>query len=126
MQVSGFSLRRIADGSEVSRWIAVPDRIDLPEGDAVFGAAAGWSNGTYEIVVASWTEPDPPAQRRLISKALVLSRITDAQLTQALLLMTARQRERWRMPGAPEVYADDADLLQLLQAVGADPAVVLA
>jgi hypothetical protein len=67
-----------------------------------------------------------PAPRRLIPKSLVLERLTDEQLGQAIALMTQRQRERWRMPGKPEIYVDDPELLAVLQVVGADAETVLA
>jgi hypothetical protein len=35
-------------------------------------------------------------------------------------------RERWYAPDRPAIYADDAEALALLQAIGADPGIVLA
>jgi hypothetical protein len=67
-----------------------------------------------------------PAPIRQIDKAVILERLTDAQLEAALGMMTARQKERWRMPGRPAINSDDPEMLALLRAVGADPAVVLA
>lgn len=81
-------------------------------------------DGVQVIVYRSY-EVQPP-QRRLIDKALILERLTDAQLDAAVSLMTNRQKERWRMPGHPSLYADDSELLGLLAAINADPAVVLA
>jgi hypothetical protein len=52
--------------------------------------------------------------------------LTDAQRDAALALMTNRQKERWRSPGHPAVYADDPETVSLLQAIGADPELVLA
>jgi hypothetical protein len=66
------------------------------------------------------------AVRRVIPKAIVLERLTDAQLEQSLSLMTPRQKERWRMPGKPDIYVDDPELLGMLKAIGADAAIVLA
>ena len=64
--------------------------------------------------------------RRLVPKSLIISRLTDAQLDTALALMTTRQKERWRSPDHPAVYADDPETVGLLNAIGADPTVVLA
>lgn len=72
---------------------------------------------TYELL------PVPP---RKIDKAIILERLTDEQLSAALALMTQRQRERWRVPGYPSISVEDPDLLAVLAAIGADPAVVLA
>lgn len=66
------------------------------------------------------------SKRRLIDKSLILERITDDQLSRALSLMSARQKERWRMPSKPQIYVDDPDLLMLLRAIGADTDTVLA
>lgn len=77
-----------------------------------------------EIVAmeAEWAAQPP----RLIAKSLVLERLTDEQLETALSLMSVRQKERWRMPGKPDIYVNDPELLGLLQAIGADAETVLA
>lgn len=67
-----------------------------------------------------------PPQRRQISKSVILSRITDQQLDAALAAMTNRQKERWRSPDVQLVFADDPEIVALVTAIGADPAVVLA
>lgn len=74
-------------------------------------------------------EPEPesqPTPTRQVEKAVIMSRITDDQLKQAMELMTLRQQERWRMPGYPKLNVDDPELLALLTAIGADPDTVLA
>lgn len=78
-----------------------------------------------KVVVTRTYEPAPP-ERRLIEKFIILDRITDTQLDDAMALMTQRQKERWRMPGKSAIYVDDEELLMLLKAIGADPEVVLA
>ncbi len=74
--------------------------------------------------VADPAPPEPP--RKMVEKWAVMERLTDAQLEQALSLMTARQKEKWRMPGRPNVFADDPEVVGLVKAVGADPEKVLA
>lgn len=69
-------------------------------------------------------EPPPPPKRKIL-KSLVIERLTDAQLEKALSLMTARQKERWRTPGYPDVNVEDPELLGILTAIGADPDAVL-
>lgn len=64
-------------------------------------------------------------ERRKITKALIMERLTDEQLDTALSLMSTRQKERWRMPGHPEVYVDDPEVIGLIQAVGANSTEVL-
>ena len=68
----------------------------------------------------------PSVERRLVPKSLIISRVTDSQLEDVLALMTVRQMERWRAPDQPCVYADDPEVLALLNAIGADTDVVLA
>lgn len=63
---------------------------------------------------------------RQVLKSLIISRITDEQLDLALATMTPRQKERWRAPDVPTVAFDDAEVVGLIQFIGADPDVVLA
>jgi len=69
---------------------------------------------------------NPVPERRLVRKSLILSRPSDVQLEAALAAMTVPQKERWRSPDKPAVYADDTETRALLVAIGADPDVVLA
>ncbi len=66
----------------------------------------------------------PPYHR--IRKSTLISRLTDAQLAQAISLLTVRQQERWRAPDQPTINADDAETIMVLKAVGADPIVAMA
>ena len=103
-----------------------PDGLTLAPCPAHVGI--GWRLGPS----GAWTAPDEPhgkphdePERRLVPKSLIIARLTDAQLDAALALMTTRQKERWRAPDHPAVYADDPEAVALLTAVGADPALVL-
>jgi hypothetical protein len=83
-----------------------------------------WDPGTSTIF-----DPDPPEPvtvRRLVPKSLIISRLTDEQLDAALAAMTNRQKERWRAPDKPAIYADDPEAVALIEAIGADPEVVMA
>ena len=74
-----------------------------------------------------WAEQEAkPKRPRLIGKSVILSRLSDAQIEQALSIMSVAQRERWRAPDQPAIRADNPELLAILQVVGADPAIVLA
>lgn len=124
---AGFALEKISTGEDVSWWESLPSRIDIPgERIVLFAALPGWRDGDYRIVARDKEFPDPPPVRRMIEKASVLERLTDAQLDQAMSLMTNRQKERWRMPGKPSIYVDDPELVGMINAIGADPDVVLA
>lgn len=69
---------------------------------------------------------DLPVERRMLPKWLVADRLTDAQLEAAFAIMSVRQQQRWWAQEFPNIYADDPEMLAVLDAVGADPAVVLA
>ncbi len=71
----------------------------------------------------------PPAARRLVLKSVVQARIIDAgKMPQAYAMLTgnAVYFARWFAPDRPEVYCDDPDAMLLVQAIGLDPAVILA
>lgn len=72
------------------------------------------------------TAPAPPPEPRRLGKSVILSRITDEQLETVLALMSPMQMERWRSPDAPTVSVEDPEVVGLVLACGADPAVVLA
>lgn len=63
--------------------------------------------------------------RRMVRKSVVLSRLTDQQIEAAIGLLTASQAERWRASDRPMVYFDDPETVAIVQAVGADPDVVM-
>ena len=76
-----------------------------------------------QAAMDAWSEP---AERRKVLKSVIIARLTDQQLEAALAAMTTRQKERWRAPAHPSIYADDPEAVELVRAVGADPAAVLA
>lgn len=127
MIVNGFALERISTGEEIEWWGTIPSRVFIPgEKITVDAAAAGWSFGDYRIVNKEKTFPDPEPVRRMVDKSTIIERLTDEELDAALALMTTRQKERWRMPGHPSVYADDKEVIGLLNAIGVDPDKILA
>ncbi|CEG08710.1 hypothetical protein BN961_02128 [Afipia felis] len=70
----------------------------------------------------------PPYHR--VAKSTIIYRLTDAQLAAATEAFNKpenlRLRERWYAPDQPEINANDPESVQFIQAIGADPAVVLA
>lgn len=72
---------------------------------------------------------DAPVLRRLVRKSTVQGRLIDAGLMVAAytaLTSNPVYFARWFAPDRPEVYADDVDALTFLNAIGADPSVILA
>jgi hypothetical protein len=69
------------------------------------------------------------APRRLVAKSLIVERLHAAGLLAAArsaLDADLYARERWYAPDKPSIYADDAEALALLTAIGAEAGVVLA
>lgn len=127
MTKDGYALERISTGGELAWWVTIPARVRVPgEKITVDGAGAGWSFDDYRIVAKQKEFPDPEPERRMVLKSDIIARLTDEQLDAAIGMMTTRQQERWRMPGHPSVFADDPEVVGLVKAIGADPAVVLA
>jgi hypothetical protein len=61
-----------------------------------------------------------------VPKSLVLARLGDQKAAQAFAIATIGQQLRWNAPGKTFVNADDQETIAIIQAVGEDPAVVLA
>jgi hypothetical protein len=89
-------------------------------------------NADYQRIVAAGITPSAyaaPVQRRLVPKSLIVERLQAAgKLAAASTALNADlyKRERWYAPDRPAIYADDPEALALLNAIGADPAVILA
>lgn len=70
----------------------------------------------------------PPYHR--VAKSTIISRLTDEQLAAATAAFNQpenlRLRERWYAPDQPAINANDQESIAFVQAIGADPAVVLA
>lgn len=84
-------------------------------------------------VISAWTAaappPPPPPPRRMVPKSTIVTRLNTAgKLSAASSALNADlyTRERWYAPDKPALYFDDPEALALLQAIGADPAVIMA
>jgi hypothetical protein len=70
--------------------------------------------------------PEPP---RLVAKSLIVQRLIDAEKIAAAntaLEADPAKKARWYAADHPAIRADDPDAIAFLQAIGADPAAVLA
>ncbi|RWK79430.1 MAG: hypothetical protein EOR45_32375 [Mesorhizobium sp.] len=78
----------------------------------------------------TFTAPDPsPPERPMVLKSVVQARIIEAGKmpdAYAALTQNAIYFARWFAPDRPEVYCDDPDAVLLVQALGLDPAAILA
>lgn len=129
MKVQGFELRDALTGKTIQRFTEIPPRVDLPTGDVVFAAVLDWSNGDFQIIATTWVEPDPVPERRMVRKSLIIERLNTAgKLSAASSALNADlyRRERWYASDHSAIYADDAEALALLNAIGADPLVIMA
>lgn len=109
---------------------AIEDDWPLAEGETFTVAAEAYRPG---MVLAddgvSLAEPPPVVERRLVPKSVVVARLIAANKIDAAfqaLMSNPGAFARWHAPDRPAVYADDPDAIALLQAIGADPAVVMA
>lgn len=115
----------------------VPRVLDLAtppptEAHTVTGEAERYDKDAKEVIVSRFYGAPPPAARAKVLKSTIVKRL--AEYPGGQRLTHARQRlnqdayaaERWAATDKPAVYADDATTIQILNAAGADPAIVLA
>lgn len=113
-----------SDADLAAHGLAAAAPFVAPEGKVAVGAERFEDGGTRQVFDTE-DAPVPPPTRRTVPKWLVVARLTDEQLAQALGAMTPRQQERWRASAFPDIWVDDPEMLAILTYVGADPAVVL-
>jgi len=81
------------------------------------------------IDIAPYVPVDELPVRRMIAKSIVQARVINAgKMPDAFAMLNANPIyfARWFAPDQPAVYFDDPDAVGLVQALGLDPAVVLA
>lgn len=104
---------------------------DLVEGEA-FAVATDSIEGLVLAEDGQSLRPgtsEELSSRRLVSKSLIVERLNAAGLlaaAKAALDANLYARERWYAPDKPAIYADDAEALALLAAIGANPEIILA
>ena len=127
---SGYALERISTGEQLAWWLEIPPRVDIPgEQIVLFAAVEGWQDGDYRIAACNKEVADPVPDRRAVSKSTIITRLNAAGLLGAAsvaLNADLYTRERWYAPDRPTVYADDSEALALLNAIGADPSIIMA
>lgn len=99
-------------------------RVQLAEG-ASAGDVAVAQSAAQATIDAFIEEPG----RRKVLKSVVVARLIAAnKIDAAFAALNANKGAfaRWFSPDHPAIYADDPEALTLLQAIGADPAVILA
>jgi len=131
-------------------------RYTMPNGAQVSPVSLGWSRGSYHVlevvefvvpegkrisgpveytvdpdgfVIENYPVEDVTAERTMVRKSIVQQRLIDAgKMDEAYAALTANPTyfARWFAPDRPQVYCDDPDALLLLQAIGADPEVIMA
>jgi hypothetical protein len=86
-----------------------------------------WAAMLQKGAVAEYTAPAAPL--RTVRKSVIVARLIAAnKITAAVQAIMAKPDlfARWTAADRPEVRADDADTIAFLQAIGADPAAILA
>lgn len=129
----GFTFVQVRDGIVVNRalfgaetlpdnW---PDRNHWIRSDE---AQIGWLVEGDSLVAPPPPEPQEPL-RRMVQKSVIVTRLQEAGLLQAAsdaLAGDLYARERWYAADKSAIYADDPEAVALLEAIGADPEVILA
>lgn len=95
--------------------------------DAVYAAGRLYVRGVTQqaLAAAAATTPAAPPPRREISKLVVVDRLEAAGLGDvADAALTGQAKRRWN--AATSLYVDDPDVVGFLQAIGADPDLILA
>ncbi|MBX9820847.1 MAG: hypothetical protein K2Y19_09345 [Afipia birgiae] len=103
--------------------------IRTADGASIPNDPANRDRAEYDVWIADGGVPDPyvpPLVKHQIRKSTIIARLTDEQLAAAIGGMTVRQQERWRAPDQPLLNTDDPEAIAIIEAVGADPAVILA
>jgi hypothetical protein len=108
--------------------VAIGDPADKATWRIDFGAEVSEATRAAVQAVIDALDPAQPSRRQIL-KSLIVGRLHAAGLLAAAsqaLSADLYARERWYAADRPAVPADDADVIALLEAIGADPAVILA
>jgi hypothetical protein len=114
-ELDGFSL------------VTIQDADPLPNGKVATGQTVAMVGGAPKFV--NTLADAPPSPRQMVQKSVVQSRIIDAgKMGDAYAALTGNPIyfARWFAPDHPSVYCDDPDAVILVQALGLDPAAILA
>lgn len=142
----GVSLSALPDGADDHIYTQGKRHAFMGDGNVIEGGPMPWEQGDriienvgkalaaqearQALMAAEVAAATPPQRRRrLVPKSLIVSRLNAVgKLVAASAALSADlyARERWYAPDKPAVYADDEEVLALLKAIGADPAVILA
>ena len=83
----------------------------------------------FNITFVDTPDPEVIQPRKMVYKSAIIDRLNEAgklETASIALNQDLYTRERWYSPDRPWVYADDVEVLAFLQAIGADPEVILA
>jgi hypothetical protein len=120
----------VENGLVLNIIVAGPDYVPpdgqllVPVGEAQANIGDGW-NGQHFIDNSERI----PAVPRLVAKSLIVQRLIDAEMIAAAntaLEADPAKKARWYAADHPAIRADDPDAIAFLQAIGADPAAILA
>ena len=106
----------------------IQDPEPADEGEEIVSTSLQVINGQVRRV-AEYGSVTPP--RRTIAKSEIIRRVHEAGvLAQVMAILDAPAntyaKARWLCPDRPAVYTDDADLVAVLTAAGANPAAITA
>lgn len=102
-------------------------QVDTPPGKVRTGYEIVEQGGVPVMVLQLIDAPIAPTPRRAVRKLLIVDRLIAAGLAEAAAAGFAQQPvAKMRWDAATDVWADDADVIGFLTAIGADPDVILA
>lgn len=128
-------MRRLASPVDAAwendTWRLVPlEVLAVPEGKQVSGAVTrAYDPDAGKVVETANLEDVPPPPKRQVAKTVIQQRLDDAKLLGAAMTALMARPEafaRWLNQKFPAVDFDDPEALALLEAIGADPDVVMA
>jgi hypothetical protein len=120
----------VADEQEAA-WSGIPIGERAPfEVNHPWTALDAYSDADLaRFCITKTVEADPVPTRWSVRKSTVVQRLIEAgKIAEAMqaIMSDAGSFGLWTAPDWPEVYNDDARVIAMLSAIGADPAVILA
>lgn len=122
----GNQVQQVVEWDGSTNWAPPAGLTAKPAASAGIGYTFLPDTNTFAAPPAPPAPPEPP---RRVRKSVVIQRLHDAgklAAASSALNSDLYARERWYAPDQPAVHADNAEVIGLLKAIGADPVAILA
>lgn len=130
MVIFGFELRTVSNNAVIRTWqegTIPPAQIVLPNGDNVFGATDGWTNGVYSLNKQSWTVADPVPPPKMVTARqarLAINTVPGLRTLVENAISTSDQNTKDYWDFSSELHQDNPILLNIANQVGLSAAQV--